>query len=109
MMLEGFITAKKAELDLFLRWYKASHQENPDHFPLNESPGYWEEQALMFDPDWASEDPGPGGPGQDECCDCGADLREATVTYGAGDGSGTGRDGFFRCENCHKTRGASNG
>lgn len=47
-------------------------------------------------------EPGPGGPGQDVCCDCGTDLRTATVTYGAGTGSGTGKDGFFRCRNCHK-------
>lgn len=48
--------------------------------------------------------PGPGGPGQDECCDCGTDLREAPVVYGAGTGSGTGRDGYFRCETCHTDR-----
>ncbi len=39
------------------------------------------------------------GPGQDACCDCGASLV-GQVCYGAGDGSRTGKHGFFRCGDC---------
>jgi len=42
------------------------------------------------------------GPGQDWCCDCWTCLREKTVSYGAGDGSQTGRGGFFRCKHCNE-------
>jgi len=41
------------------------------------------------------------GPGQAVCCDCSTDITQG-VSYGAGSGSKTGRDGFFRCEECHK-------
>lgn len=39
---------------------------------------------------------------QDYCCDCWVSLRHSKVCYGAGDGSKTGRDGRFRCEQCHQ-------
>jgi hypothetical protein len=55
--------------------------------------------------DWRRLDASPPrkvARGQNACCWCASILDG--VRFGAGDGTGTGRDGFFACRECYTAR-----
>lgn len=56
MTLEEFVREKKQELLKFRLWYLRQHvaAKEGEFWPLHESPGFWDEQFQMFDPDQVS-------------------------------------------------------
>ena len=55
MNLDEFLEEQRKLLLLFEAWYRTEHALQPEQFPLMNLRGDWDEQVMMFNPDWIRE------------------------------------------------------